>query len=247
MDIFYLHAADRTVPFAVTLKAIDELHKAGKFKRFAISNYAAYEVAEIVMTCHHHGWVKPTLYQGMYNAITRSVEAELLPALKRYGLDFYAYNPLAGGFLTNRYLGSDKDSKPTDGRFSEKSGITGKMYRAWYFKDALFSALQIASEEAKKHDITIAQVALRWMVHHSALEVKGKDGSGKAVGDGIIIGVSSEKQLEENLEALEQGPLPQELLGKLDEAWKVARMDTPNYWHLPLVYGEENLRGLLSD
>lgn len=237
VDIYYLHAADRHVPFEVTLKAINDLHKAAKFKRFAISNYTAYEVAEIVMLCKHNNWVRPTLYQGMYNAITRYAEAELFPCLKRYGLDFYAYNPLAGGFLTNRYLDSDKDSKPVEGRFSDKGGIIGERYRERYFKDAIFSSLKIVSEEAKKHDITMVQVALRWMVHHSGLNVKvmqsPEDGPR---GDGIIIGVSSEKQLEENLEALEQGPLPEELCKKLDEAWKVAKMDTPNYWHGTLKY-----------
>ena len=63
VDIFYLHVADRSVPFAETLEAVDKLHKAGKFVRFGISNFAAFEVAEIVMTCHQHGWVRPTIYQ----------------------------------------------------------------------------------------------------------------------------------------------------------------------------------------
>ena len=240
VDIFYLHAADRTVPFAVTLKAIDDLHKAKKFVRFAISNYTAYEVAEIVMTCTHNGWVKPTLYQGMYNAITRSVEAELFPCLKRYGLDFYAYNPLAGGFLTNRYIESNTDSKPTEGRFSDASGILGERYRERYFKDAIFQALKLVDQEAKRHGISMVQVALRWMVHHSPMKVKDNGG------DGIIIGVSSQKQLEENLDALEQGPLPEELCKKLDEAWKVAKMDTPNYWHGTLEYGYDTRKSLFG-
>lgn len=240
MDIFYLHAADRSVPFDITLKAINDLHQHKKFVRFALSNYTAYEVAEIVILCTHNNWVRPTLYQGMYNAITRSVEAELFPALKRYGLNFYAYNPLAGGFLTNRYVDSHKDSKPEEGRFSDKSGAIGERYRERYFHQSIFQALKLVDEEAKKHGITMVEVALRWMVHHSPLNIKDNGP------DGIIIGVSSQKQLEENLEALEQGPLPQELLPKLDEAWKIAKMETPNYWHGKLEYTYDTRKALFG-
>lgn len=70
VDIFYLHAADRSVPFAETLEAVNELHKQGKFVQLGLSNYTAFEVAEVVMTCKANGWVRPTIYQGMYNAIS---------------------------------------------------------------------------------------------------------------------------------------------------------------------------------
>ena len=64
VDIFYLHAPDRSVPFAETLEAVDKLHKAGKFVQLGLSNYTAFEVAEIVITCKANGWVRPTIYQG---------------------------------------------------------------------------------------------------------------------------------------------------------------------------------------
>lgn len=64
VDIFYLHAADRSVPFAETLEAVDKLHKAGRFVQLGLSNFTAFEVAEVVMTCKANGWVRPTIYQG---------------------------------------------------------------------------------------------------------------------------------------------------------------------------------------
>ena len=70
VDIFYLHAADRSVPFAETLEAVNELHKEGKFVQLGLSNFTAFEVAEVVITCKERGWVRPTIYQGMYNAIS---------------------------------------------------------------------------------------------------------------------------------------------------------------------------------
>lgn len=238
VDIFYLHAADRSVPFKETLETVDKLHKAGKFVTFGISNVTAYELAEIVMTCHHHGWVRPTIYQGMYNAITRSVEAELFPALKRYGLSFYAYNPLAGGLFSGKY--TSVTERPEAGRFSDSSGSIGSRYRERYFHPAIFNALAIVEPVAKKHSLTLVETAIRWLVHHSALEVK--DG-GK---DGIILGVSSLEQLEQNLDALEAGPLPEELVKALDDAWKAAKPETPNYWHGEVKYSYDTRKALFD-
>lgn len=70
VDIFYLHAADRSVPFEETLEAVNQLHKAGKFVQLGLSNFTAFEVAEVVIMCKERGWVRPTIYQGMYNAIS---------------------------------------------------------------------------------------------------------------------------------------------------------------------------------
>lgn len=61
VDIFYLHAPDRTTPFQEPLRKLNELHKQGKFVQLGLSNYTAYEVAEIVMLCRVNGWVQPTV------------------------------------------------------------------------------------------------------------------------------------------------------------------------------------------
>lgn len=71
VDIFYLHAADRATPFAETLEAVNQLHKEGKFVQLGLSNFTAFEVAEISILCAERGWVRPTIYQAMYNAISR--------------------------------------------------------------------------------------------------------------------------------------------------------------------------------
>lgn len=54
--------------------------------------------------------------------------------------------------------------------------------------------------------------------------------------DGVVIGVSSYDQLESNLKDLEKGPLPEEVVKALDEAWLITKPTTPNYWHLDLKY-----------
>lgn len=72
MDIFYLHAPDRSVPFEDTLEECNKMHKEGKFVNLGLSNFTAFEVAEIVIMCKERGWVRPTIYQGVYNAISMS-------------------------------------------------------------------------------------------------------------------------------------------------------------------------------
>lgn len=206
--------------------------------RFGISNFTAAEVAEVVLTCKYNGWVRPTIYQGMYNAITRGIEAELFPACRRYGLDIVVYNPLAGGLFSGKIKSADID--PADfSRFSTKSS-TGANYRGRYFKESTFKALQTVEKAIEKHPgLTMIEVALRWVVHHSQLNIKGGN-------DGILIGISSHDQLVSNLDNLEKGPLPDDVVAALDDAWKIAKPDAPNYWHKDLVYTYDTREALFG-
>ena len=102
------------------------------------------------------------------------------------------------------------------------------MYRDRYFKDATFDALRLIEPVVQKHNMTLLETALRWVTHHSKLKVRGVAEGGN---DGIIIGVSSLKQLQGNLTDLEKGPLPEEVLQVLDDAWyNITKATTDNYW-----------------
>ncbi|KAI9445604.1 NADP-dependent oxidoreductase domain-containing protein, partial [Lactarius indigo] len=90
----YLHKPDRSVPFAETVGAIDELHKQGTFESFGLSNYPSWRWV-IATICRLNGYVAPTVYQGIYNFIDRVNEAELFPCLRRFGIRFAAFSPLA--------------------------------------------------------------------------------------------------------------------------------------------------------
>ncbi|KAL8726888.1 MAG: hypothetical protein Q9181_005896 [Wetmoreana brouardii] len=236
VDIFYLHAADRSVPFAETLEAANQFHKEGKFVQLGLSNFTAFEVAEVVMTCKANGWVRPSIFQGMYNAITRSLEQELIPCCRRYGIDVVIYNPLAGGLFSGKIKSTEV---PKEGRYSDRAN-SGVQYRQRYFKDATFDALRLIEETAKKHNLTLLEIALRWCTHHSALKMQD---SGR---DGVIIGVSNFAQLESNVKDLEKGPLPEEVVKTLDDAWLITKATTPNYWHLDLKYTYDTQEALFK-
>lgn len=91
INVEYLHAPDRTVPFEETLRAINKAYKEGKFRRFGLSNYKADEVERIVEICEKQGYDKPSVYQGQYNPIVRSGEKGLFPVLRKYNIAFYAW------------------------------------------------------------------------------------------------------------------------------------------------------------
>ncbi|KAI9046681.1 hypothetical protein LZ554_009420 [Drepanopeziza brunnea f. sp. 'monogermtubi'] len=221
IDMFYLHGPDRKTPFEDTLSEVDKLHKEGLFNRFGLSNFMSWEVAQICEICKRNGWIQPTVYQGVYHTLQRTIEAELLPCLKYYGISLYAFQPLAGGFLTGRYTRDQQDFEPGS-RFDPKHA-QGKQHQGRYWNETTFDALDIIRAAAEKHSLTTAEVAMRWLRHHSLLK--------KESGDAIIIGASSVKHLEDNLNDVEKGPLPEDVLEALDKAWLVVKGVAPKYWH----------------
>ncbi len=213
IDLLYLHAPDPKTNIEVTLEACEKLFKEGKFKELGLSNYASWQVADIWHLCKRNGWVIPSVYQGRYNAITRDVESELFPAIRNFGIRFYAYNPLAGGLLSGRY--SQISNVPKEGRFAIKSA-----YLERFWKESYFDAIEIIQDASEQAGLSMIQIALRWLLQHSFL--KGPNG------DGVIIAASNLKQWEYNLNNL-NGDLPKKVLEVLDRAWGKTRHNCPSY------------------
>ena len=160
------------------------------------------------------------MYQGIYNAIHRSVKPELLPCLKPYGMGFNAYNPLDEGFFTGQLK---KEEKLEKGSRFDPEKRQGKIYRARYWNDTYFEALDIVRPVAEKHALMLAEVALRRMTHCSLL--------GKKYSDAILNGASSTKHIEQNLVDLEKDGLPKDVLEALDKGegettgWELLALD----------------------
>merc|ERR1712093_737048 len=196
----------------VHLEAVNTLHKEGKFERFGVSNYSAAQVDDFCAIADKKGWIKPTAYQGIYNALHRSVEKELFPVLRKHGISFYEFNPLGGGIFTGQLK---RDNEVEKGSRFDPNTAQGKNYRQRYWRDEYFQALDLIEPVAKSNNLTLAEIALRWVSHHSLLS--------RDKGDNILIGASSVKHLESNLVDLEKGPLPQDVLDALDKAWDLVK------------------------
>jgi aflatoxin B1 aldehyde reductase len=216
VDLLYLHHPDLSTPIGRTLEACERLREAGLFRYLGMSNYAAWQVADAWNAAGREGWVLPTVYQGMYNALTRDVERELFPCIRARPFRFTVYNPLAGGLLTDRYRAVEET--PEAGRFASSN----KAYRDRYWKERYFEALATVRAACEAAGAPVAAAALRWLVYHSALE--------GARGDAVIIGGSSVSHIEQNLAAWKSGPLPAGVVAALDQAWEIARPVCPKYF-----------------
>ncbi|KAF3038753.1 hypothetical protein E8E11_003127 [Didymella keratinophila] len=214
----------RSVPFEETMREVNELYKEGKSKTLGLSNYSAWEVAEIYNVAKERGWVLPRIYQAMYNCFTREIESELIPCLRKFGMELVTYNPLCGGLFSGKVKSSDLETPPTEGRFSD-SHQWGQLYRDSNLNKSNMEALRIVEEATKKHDLTMLETALRWTIHHSALHTRVKGGN-----DGVVVGVSNFQQLEGNLRDFEKGPLPQGVVQALERAWLITKAIAPSYW-----------------
>jgi aflatoxin B1 aldehyde reductase len=214
VDLLYLHAPDTKIRIEVTLEACERLYEQGKFRELGLSNYASWQVADVWHLCRQNGRVIPSVYQGRYNAITRDVEGELFPAVRHFGIRFYAYNPLAGGLLTGRYR--QLGSVPQEGRFALKTA-----YRDRFWKKSYFDALEVVRNASDEAGLPMTQIALSWILHYSFL--RGPSG------DGVILAASNLKQWESNLASL-SGELPVNVREALDRAWEKARQDYPAYF-----------------
>lgn len=126
VETVMLHVADRQTPFEATAKALNDAYQDGKFKRWGFSSYTADEVKRYIDICEEKGYVKPTVYEGQYNAVVRGFEEELFPLLREHNIAFFAFryvstrcavvnstltfdfSPAAGGLFTDHTSTSDR-------------------------------------------------------------------------------------------------------------------------------------------
>lgn len=215
VDLLYFHFPDGKTPIDEALETVAELHEQGKIKELGLSNYPAWQVVDIAYKCDRIGCPRPTVYQGMYNALCRNVEPELFPAIRSLNMRFYAFNPLAGGMLTGKH--HHFEDAPEPGRFARL-----KSYRDRYWKQSYFDAVDEIRKACEEEGIPMVEAAYRWLCNHSELNAEK--------GDGILLGASKINQMTQNMEAAKKGTLPQSILDAMDDAWEIAKPDSPAYF-----------------
>lgn len=215
-DLLYLSARDARTPWESTLRAVHELHGQGLFGELGLSNLSIGDVEESLDIADRSGWVRPTVYQGLYNAVSRTAEIDLLPRLHDLGLRFHAYNPLVGGAFAP---GFGKEADVAVGSRFDADHPQGAFYRKRYWNDPYLCAMRELHTACGELGLPPTAAALRWLVHHSPLDA--------AHGDGIILGASSTAQLAENLTAVQGGPLPQAALDAIETASETTRPSWP--------------------
>jgi aryl-alcohol dehydrogenase-like predicted oxidoreductase len=209
LDLYYLHAPDWSTPIEETLETMNEFVRAGKVRYPASSNYAGWQVAQMIAISEKCAYRPPYVSQPMYNLLARGIEQEYLAMCKAFGVSTVVYNPLAGGLLT----GKQQRERPIAGtRFDNNP-----LYLDRYWHPGYFDAVEELQAIAGRAGRSLADVSINWLLHHTAA-------------DCVILGASKMEHLEQNLNAFESGgPLPEDVLRALDQVWHNLRGITPNY------------------
>ncbi len=208
LDIYYFHAPDHDVPVEESMEAMQSLIKQGKVRYPASSNYAAWQVVQILCIAKERSWSAPYISQPMYNLLARGIEQEYLPMCKGFGVSTVVYNPLAGGLLTGKH----KQEKITPGtRFDDN-----KLYQDRYWHEQYFQSVEQLRKIAQSAGRSLVSLALNWLLHHTA-------------SDCIILGASRMEQLNENLATIDDGALSEDVVKACDEVWRNLRGPLPVY------------------
>jgi aryl-alcohol dehydrogenase-like predicted oxidoreductase len=211
IDLFYLHQPDRVTPLHETLSTVAALVAEGKIGALGVSNFAAWQIADVIHVAREVGAPQPVVAQQLYNLVARRLEEEYLEFAATHNVHTMVYNPLGGGLLTGKH---SFDAKPTEGRYGDSK--LAAMYTQRYWDKQLFDAIEELSRIADGAGITLAELSLRWLAY--------RDGVGS-----MLLGGSKVEQLQANIAAVANGPLPADVVEACDAVGSSLRGPMPAY------------------
>mgnify|MGYP001203512869 CR=1 FL=1 len=157
IDLYQTHSWDPQTPIDETLRALDDLVRAGKVRYIGASNLPAWHLVEALWRSDGAGVARYDSVQPNYSLVRRAeFEAELAPACARFGVGVIPYSPLGGGFLTGKYRPSSPGGAP--------DGPRAARIRERYVNDRGLAVLDALDAAAADHGATCAQVALAWLL-----------------------------------------------------------------------------------
>jgi len=198
IDILYLHAPDYNTPIEETTETATNLVKAGKARYIGVSNFASWQIVDLIRVSESTGGIAPVVTQNGYNLITRSIDRELVPCIKEHNIGLFVYSPLAGGLLTEKHL----SGKPAEGTRM----AVNKMYSDRFWKPTNLEAVQELNIIAKEAGMNITELAMNWCTSMDFIS-------------SVITGMSTLDQFKQNITSIRDNPLDPEILTKCDEVW----------------------------
>ncbi|PPF34624.1 aldo/keto reductase [Pseudoclavibacter sp. AY1H1] len=209
IDLFYLHQPDRSAGLAETMGTVAELHAEGKIGALGVSNFAAWQVVDLITEAARAGAPRPAVAQNVYSIFARRIEDEWTEAARTHDVATMVYNPLAGGLLARR-----PSSAGTPDRFT--GSVLADMYRQRYLSETVTLAAESLADIADAAGIPQAELSLRWAAHSPAT-------------DALLLGTSTVAQLQSNIAAVAKGPLAADILDAIDVATTGIRGTMPLY------------------
>jgi aryl-alcohol dehydrogenase-like predicted oxidoreductase len=198
IDLYQAHRYDRQTPLEETLRAFDDLVRAGKVLYVGVSEWRADEIADAVRIAREMGLDRIVSNQPQYNMLWRVIEAEVLPVSESEGIGQLVFSPIAQGVLTGKYRPGTPP--PADSRATDPSG--GNFIKR-YLTDEVLTAVQQLKPLADEADLSLAQLAIAWTLRTPAVSA-------------ALVGATRPEQVAENC-AASGVKLDDALLRKIDE------------------------------
>jgi aryl-alcohol dehydrogenase-like predicted oxidoreductase len=181
VELLYLHHHDHETPVEESLRALEDLVRAGKVLHPAVSNYAAWQAQKALDVQEAHGWARLQAVQPMYNLVKRQAEVEILPMALANGISVLPYSPAGGGLLSGKY---EQKELPVTGRLVEKTQYQDRYGEGWMHETAArFAAF------CRARGVHPMSMAVAWVGGHPAVTAP-------------IIGARNVDQLRASLDAV---------------------------------------------
>jgi aryl-alcohol dehydrogenase-like predicted oxidoreductase len=190
LDLYYLQQPDPKTPVDETMSAVDKLVAEGKIRHAGVSNFASWQVVQLLWSSSQRGYPTISVSQPLYSIVVRDIEQDYLSCCKEFGIAVVAYNPFAGGLLS-------KTSLPMVRRPKRIAG--DGLYLDGYAHPSLLAAVEKLSLIAEQAGISLDSLALRWLLSRSIV-------------DSVLLSASSLHELETYISACQETSLPSDVL-----------------------------------
>lgn len=180
IDLYWMHWWDRNTPIDETMRALDDLVRSGKVRYIGVSDTPAWKVAQAQVLAEWKAWTPFIALQVEYSLIERTIEGDLLPMAREFGLGVTPWSPLRGGALSGKYTRANRDSQKAD---------RGDRVTA-YLTDRTYTIIDELVRIGTELGVTPAAVAIAWVQQQPGVT-------------STIVGARTMKQLEDNLAALD--------------------------------------------
>ena len=199
VDLYQCHRPDAAVPLEETVRAMDDLARAGKILYWGTSEWPAWMISEAIHIAREIGARPPVSNQPRYSLLYRLPESEVFQQARACGIGQVVFSPLAHGILTGKYTPGEPPPEGTRAADDRQNMVIKNLY----WQDEYLRNVQEMKKIAGELGITCAQLALAWILHHPEVT-------------SCIIGASRTSQIEDNCGAAEVA-IPKDVLGRLDK------------------------------
>jgi aryl-alcohol dehydrogenase-like predicted oxidoreductase len=196
IDLYQIHFPDPSTPIEETLRALDDLVRAGKVRHVGCSNFAGWQLVDARWTAKHFGLNAFLSCQNEYSLVVRGVERELIPAMQKFGIGMLPYFPLASGLLTGKY--ARNQPLPENTRFQALKGLADR-----YLTESNWKIVERLEAFCSKRGYELLELAFTWLLARPTVT-------------SVIAGATKPEQLEQNAKAAE-GTLRPEEIAEIDE------------------------------